>query len=267
MDESRRNFLKGAGCAALGLSAGIPLVKTALGSSVQETAGMTPTGRQWGMVIDIEKCRREDIRQACAEACHRVHNVPTISDPEEEVKWLWAEQYEHVFEDEVHPYKAPRVKETPVLILCNHCTKPSCVRVCPTQATWKRESDGIVMMDMHRCIGCRYCIAACPYGSRSFNWRDPRPFLKKDANGKFPSEYPTRSKGVVEKCNFCEERLRIGQEPACVEAARGIPGGEGALTFGDLSDPNSAVRRILEEKNTICRRVVLGTGPNVFYII
>jgi molybdopterin-containing oxidoreductase family iron-sulfur binding subunit len=157
--------------------------------------------------------------------------------------------------------------EAPILVLCNHCDNPPCVRVCPTQATWKREEDGIVMMDMHRCIGCRYCMAACPYGSRSFNWRDPRPFVETDSEGNFPSEFPTRTRGVVEKCNFCAERLRDGQLPACVEAANQVPGGEGSLTFGNLADAASEVNQVLSSQRTIARRVALGTGPNVFYIV
>jgi molybdopterin-containing oxidoreductase family iron-sulfur binding subunit len=139
------------------------------------------------------------------------------------------------------------------------------VRVCPTQATWKRESDGIVMMDMHRCIGCRYCMAACPYGSRSFNWRDPRPYVETDADGNFLSEFPTRTRGVVEKCNFCAERLRDGREPACVEAANRLA--EGALMFGDVSDPDSDISRVLQSQVTMNRRVNLGTGPNVYYLV
>jgi molybdopterin-containing oxidoreductase family iron-sulfur binding subunit len=123
------------------------------------------------------------------------------------------------------------------------------------------------MMDMHRCIGCRYCMAACPYGSRSFNWRDPRPFVATDADGDFYSEFPTRTRGVVEKCNFCAERIREGLAPACVEAADQVPGGEGALVFGNLSDPNSEVNRVLQSQPTISRRTSLGTGPNVFYIV
>ena len=123
------------------------------------------------------------------------------------------------------------------------------------------------MMDMHRCIGCRYCMAACPYGSRSFNWRDPREFVDTDAQGNFYSEYPTRTRGVVEKCNFCAERLRDGLLPACVEAANQVPGGEGALTFGNLADSGSEVNQILSSQRTITRRVALGTGPNVFYIV
>ena len=119
------------------------------------------------------------------------------------------------------------------------------------------------MMDMHRCIGCRYCIAACPYGSRSFNWRDARANVQGEINPK----YPTRNRGVVEKCSFCAERLRAGGEPACVEASRRVPGGEGALTFGDLSDPDSDVAKLLRENHTICRQLGLGTGPNVYYIV
>jgi Fe-S-cluster-containing dehydrogenase component len=267
MDESRRNFLKGAGCAALGLSCGFPLLRAALGASEPHAGGAAASLRQWGMVIDVQKCLRDDVRQACIAACNREHNIPTIPDPKQEIKWIWPDPYENVFPDQVHPHTPTSTKEMPILILCNHCTTPPCVRVCPTQATWKRKEDGIVMMDMHRCIGCRYCIAACPYGARSFNWQDPRPFIPRDANGKFPTEYPTRTKGVVEKCSFCEERIRDGRQPACVEAANSVPGGEGALTFGDLSQPDSNVNRVLRERNTMVRRVNMGTGPNVFYIV
>jgi molybdopterin-containing oxidoreductase family iron-sulfur binding subunit len=122
------------------------------------------------------------------------------------------------------------------------------------------------MMDMHRCIGCRYCIAACPYGARSFNWRDPRPFI---AEGDLNPTYPTRTKGVVEKCNFCAERLRAGQMPACVEAvnelAKSEPAAEKAIVFGEFSQPD--VRQALKENHTIRRRPGLGTEPNVFYIV
>jgi molybdopterin-containing oxidoreductase family iron-sulfur binding subunit len=91
--------------------------------------------------------------------------------------------------------------------------------------------------------------------------------VETDAEGDFPSEYPTRTRGVVEKCNFCAERLRDDEMPACVEAANQVPEGEGALIFGDLSDPESEVSRVLSSQRTISRRVGLGTGPNVFYIV
>jgi molybdopterin-containing oxidoreductase family iron-sulfur binding subunit len=279
MDRSRRSFLKKAGYLALGAGCGFPLLGAA-GRALQEAHGpQETTGKQWGMVVDVEKCLDEEVRRACSDACHREHNVPTIVDgegnslPEEEVKWIWPESYRHAFPDQTHQSTPESLAAAPVLVLCNHCTDPPCTRVCPTVATWKRESDGLVMMDMHRCIGCRYCIAACPYGARSFNWRDPR---ERDENGKLrhfggsgdlPSRYPARTKGVVEKCNFCAERLRHGLEPACVEAARSVPGGEDALVFGDVSDPDSEISGVLRERRTIGRRVGLGTRPNVFYIV
>jgi len=111
-------------------------------------------------------------------------------------------------------------------------------------------------MDYHRCIGCRYCMAACPYGARSFNWKDPRPFIKK-----IKEDFPTRTKGVVEKCSFCEERLAKGLKPACVEACT-----TKALTFGDLNEPNSQVRNLLASKPNIRRKAYLGTEPKVFYL-
>jgi Fe-S-cluster-containing dehydrogenase component len=126
-----------------------------------------------------------------------------------------------------------------------------------TKATFKR-ADGITMMDFHRCIGCRYCMAGCPYGARSFNWKDPRNFIKTELNMTFP----TRERGVVEKCNFCDERLGIGKIPACVEACK-----DGCLYFGDLQDPNSEVRKILASHFTIRRKPELGTDPSVYYII
>jgi molybdopterin-containing oxidoreductase family iron-sulfur binding subunit len=148
-----------------------------------------------------------------------------------------------------------KIKTLPFLLLCNHCNNPPCVRVCPTKATFRRD-DGIVMMDMHRCIGCRFCMAGCPYAARSFNWRDPRPFVK----DVFPG-YPTREIGVVEKCTFCAERLAQGLMPACVEASRG------ALVFGDLLDEKSKVRETLKKYFTIRRKTHLGTNPQVYYIV
>jgi [DsrC]-trisulfide reductase subunit O len=140
--------------------------------------------------------------------------------------------------------------------MCNHCTNPPCVRVCPTKATFKR-ADGIVMMDMHRCIGCRFCMAGCPFGARSFNFREPLPYIKAEN-----PDYPRRERGVVEKCTFCTERLAVGKLPACVEACK-----VGALTFGDLEDHNSPVRKLLASRFTIRRKPELGTGPNVYYIV
>jgi molybdopterin-containing oxidoreductase family iron-sulfur binding subunit len=262
--KSRRTFLKETAGAALGLSCGGSMLTAACEMPGHNIRG---SESQWALVIDMEKAESQEVRTACMEACIQAHNIPRISDPEEDIDWIWEEEYQHVFPDQVHDQLPAEVMEAPVLVLCNHCTNPPCVRVCPTQATWKRDEDGLVMMDMHRCIGCRYCMAACPYGSRSFNWKDPREFVATDSEGNFLAEYPTRTRGVVEKCNFCAERIREGLEPACVEAANEVPGGEGALVFGNLADPNSEVSRVLNSQRTITRRVGLGTGPNVYYIV
>lgn len=270
--RSRRQFLKEAG-AALGAGWALPVLPALAGcgeaAAIQghAGAGAAAAASRLAIVVDVEKCRSAPVREAVIEACHRTHNVPRVPDPSDEVKWVWSTEYAHAFPEQVHDRTPPELREAPVLVLCNHCESPPCVRVCPTQATWKRESDGLVMMDMHRCIGCRYCMAACPYGSRSFNWRDPRPFLETDAEGQLLSDYPTRSRGVVEKCTFCPERLREGLEPACVEAANAVEGGERALVFGDVGDPDSEVSRLLRERASRVRRPGLGTGPKVYYIV
>ena len=262
MDESRRDFLKRAGYTALGAGCALPLLGAADRIMEHGHGSGAATGSQLAMVIDVQKCLdTPGLMEVCSKACHEAHNVPRIPDEEEKIDWLWTEKYENAFPEQAHAFTADWLKGQQVPVLCNHCDNPACVRVCPTKATWKRESDGIVMMDMHRCIGCRYCMAACPYGSRSFNWSDPREYIEKDGNGNFASNFPTRGMGVVEKCNFCAERLRRGEEPACVEKS------EGAFAFGDLSDSQSDVCKLLREKHTICRRFGLGTGPNVYYIV
>ncbi|MBW2646552.1 MAG: 4Fe-4S dicluster domain-containing protein [Deltaproteobacteria bacterium] len=255
MENSRRKFLKVAGISVLGL--GVKPVIDAVasdGTTTYAPKSEALRGERWAMVVDTRKCKNDCTD--CITACHTIHNVPDIKNPKHEVKWLWTEKYEHAFPGMEHEYLSHDVENRPFMILCNHCEDPACVRVCPTKATFKRE-DGIVLMDMHRCIGCRFCMAACPFGARSFNWMDPRPFVK-DENEKFP----TRMKGVVEKCNFCAERLAEGLMPACVEACK-----EKALIFGDLEDPNSEVRKVLSSNYTIRRKPELGTKPMVYYIV
>ena len=212
------------------------------------------TGTRWAMAIDVAKCLKQENCTKCIAACNQAHNVPSIPDRRHEVRWIWKESFEHAFPDQEDQYSPLRA--APAMVLCNHCDDPPCVRVCPTQATWKRE-DGIVDMDWHRCIGCRYCMAACPYGSRSFNWMDPRPYIQNPN-----PEFPTRTKGVVEKCTFCPERLAAGRPPACVEACP-----EKALVFGDLADPRSPIRELLATRRHVRRRPELGTGPGVFYLL
>jgi molybdopterin-containing oxidoreductase family iron-sulfur binding subunit len=282
MSISRREFLKIASASALLGFGGISAFEILRPGQFEASQIMPdPKGmvaKRWAMVVDISRFRTEEDYKRCIEACHRIHNVPDVGNPKEEIKWIWKETYEHVFPGQEDEFLSEKIKDLPFLVLCNHCDNPPCVRVCPTKATFKRESDGIVMMDMHRCIGCRFCMAACPYGARSFNYRDPRPFIN-EANmlpydtvfiegqdrealiKKGHLSFPERMRGVVEKCTFCYERLAIGLKPACVEAS------QGGLIFGDLEDPNSEVRKVLSTRYSFRRKPELGTRPSVYYIL
>jgi Fe-S-cluster-containing dehydrogenase component len=259
MDLSRRKFLRAGGLVVLGLGGGLRLVTTRA-EAVSGKAKGAPSGTRWAMAIDTNRCAGRKSRggcNACADACHKIHNVPPIEGTKEEIKWIWEEPLKDVFHERVHEHTHEGLLNKPVMVMCNHCDNPPCVRVCPTQATWKRP-DGIVMMDQHRCIGCRYCMVGCPYGARSFNWSDPRKHLSDPT-----PDYPTRTKGVVEKCTFCAERLARGKMPSCVEACKAA-GGE-ALVFGDLSDPKSEISRIVSQTLTARRKEHLGTRPQVYY--
>jgi len=275
MSMDRRQFLKYSGIASI----------LGFGASVASAANLI-TGKQlfppqvdmnkeallakrWAMVVDMSKFKTDEDFQKTVTACHSIHNVPDFRTPggsvdrKFEIKWIWKAPYERTFPGQENQYMSEHLKDMPFLVLCNHCTNPPCVRVCPTKATYKLK-DGITMQDEHRCIGCRFCMAACPYGARSFNWIDPRRAANLDVSkgGKVNPEYPTRTRGVVEKCTFCTERLAVGKIPACVEAAP-----KGGLLFGDLEDPNSEVRKIVANQYTIRRKPDLGTSPAVYYVI
>jgi len=263
MAIKRRDFLKFGGLTLLGTAASSVLGDVvARGETTAQQYEPSPKqlkAKRWAIAIEVKKCKeaQKTCGFKCIEVCDYLHNIPQIPDKKKEVKWIWHDEFEHVFPEQgTNEYLVEHFKGVPFILLCNHCEHPPCVRVCPTRATFKRE-DGVVMMDFHRCIGCRFCMAACPYGARSFNWYDPRRFLKK-----VNPEYPTRTKGVVEKCLMCYERLADGKIPACVEACPAK-----ALHFGDLGDPNSEISKLLKERLVIRRKENLGTGPSVFYIV
>jgi Fe-S-cluster-containing hydrogenase components 1 len=255
---NRRDFLKVGALTAAGIGGAIvfgDIGDSGVQAGVIKDNSEALQAKHWAMVIDVDKFKTtEDIKRV-AQACHQYHNVPDIPDPDHEVKWIWPEDFEHTFTELENPYLNDKIKETHFPVLCNHCENPACVRACPTQATFKRD-DGIVAMDYHRCIGCRFCMAACPFGARSFNFIDPRSYIKN-----INQEIPTRTKGVVEKCTFCVERLEKGQSPLCAEASNG------GIVFGDLNDPNSDVRKLLTGNFAIRRKVELGTGPSIYYVI
>lgn len=286
MDKQRRKFLKIAGATALaGISAPAVVKLTsspahASSASKGEVAGhgeaashapvdshkaeghgapAEDQGVRLGLVVDMRKLYgHPELMEKAISACNKVHNIPKIDSKKSEIKWIWNTPFENAFPEHSSYHSSKITRENDFLVLCNHCDEPPCVRVCPTKATYVLETNGIVAMDYHRCIGCRFCMMGCPYGARSFNWFDPRPYVKE-----YNPDFPTRMRGVVEKCNFCGERLALGQEPACVEAVKEA----GAIVFGDLNDPNSEIRQILDKEPTIQRKPSLGTKPSVFYIV
>ena len=206
---------------------------------------------RWGMVIDLDKCSG---CQACVVACHAENNIAIIG-PEEAAKGRtihWIELIPYI--EGEYPHIKARLLPRP----CMHCDHPPCTKVCPVNATYINE-EGLVAQINHRCIGCRYCTTACPYTVKYFNWYEPQ--WPKEMKGSLNRDVSLRTKGVVEKCNFCEERLAVGLLPACVEACRE------RMAFGDLTDPGSEVRKLLEANFTIRRKPHLGTQPQVYYIV
>jgi Fe-S-cluster-containing dehydrogenase component len=142
---------------------------------------------------------------------------------------------------------------------CFQCANPPCVNVCPVKATWQ-EPDGIVVVDYDWCIGCRYCMAACPYWARRFNWGEPEvPAAEVNPNQHYLGNR-ARKKGVVEKCTYCIQRTRQGRLPACAEACP-----TGARVFGNLLDPNSEIRWVLENKRVFRLKEELLTEPRFWY--
>lgn len=163
-----------------------------------------------------------------------------------------------------HYYEPEKVPEKDAFyfpIQCHQCEKPPCVKVCPVRTTY-REPDGIVVIDYNWCIGCRMCMAACPYWARRFNWGDPNlPAQEMNPKTHYLGNRP-RMRGVVEKCTFCIQRTRKGRYPACAEVCP-----VGARKFGNLLDPESEVRKILERKKVFRLKADYNTYPKFFYFI
>jgi molybdopterin-containing oxidoreductase family iron-sulfur binding subunit len=155
----------------------------------------------------------------------------------------------------------PNVTMSYLPINCQHCDNAPCVKVCPVGALQKR-TDGIVFLDWNRCIGCRYCLVACPYGIPAFNWRPPVQSPPSSQVKIGAPEVPLRPVGVAEKCTFCFHRVDKGNlTPACIEVCPA-----GARFFGDLDDPTSQVSQIITAKPTMRLREELGTEPSVYYV-
>lgn len=242
----RRKFLR-TGCAVLAGSVcgfGAPSLLTAVSRSVPDGK---PEGAKvkWGMVIDLNKCLPDC--DECVTACRTENNVALVGDIRRDLYFIRKIKIKR-------EYPVSSVEKS-VLVLCNHCENPPCAQACPVKATYKRD-DGIVIVDHHRCIGCRYCMIACPYNARQFNYQENEEWPNKD-NIK-------ATHGVPQSCNFCEQRLRKNQMPACFEACR--KSGCNAIIFGNLNDPDSDIARLIANNSVRGIREDLGTKPKVFYI-
>lgn len=229
--------------------------------------------RRSAMVIDQNRCIG---CWTCAVGCKEINNEPlgfwwnrvlTVA-PEETGGETSAEVPEPATEAIDVPHGTwPDLEMAYLPVACQHCNEAPCVKVCPVQATFRRD-DGTVLVDYERCIGCRYCIAACPYGVRVFNWgsavQDPEFTVGYGKDYRHEGRLvftPDRPRGVVEKCTFCVERIDKSEVPFCVDVCP-----TGARVFGDLDDPASEVTRLVENEGAVQLLADLGTEPNVFYV-
>lgn len=205
--------------------------------------------KRLGMVIDLNRCIG---CWTCSVACKEENDVP-IGLYWLRILTIGGDQIDEpsgTFPDLSLAYQATN---------CFHCDNPPCVKACPVQATYKRE-DGIVAIDYGRCIGCRYCMVACPYNNRVFNWRKP---VQEPAPAvAVVGELAARPRGVVEKCTFCMHRVPKGYLPRCIIACP-----TGARSFGDLEDPASAVATMVRERPTYVVFPEKGTRPSVHYVL
>lgn len=205
-------------------------------------------GKKFVMVIDLAKCK--NLRK-CHDACEKMHFL----SPEKE----WLKVLKMQDNENAGPYWQPT--------LCFHCDEPPCVKVCPVDATYKR-SDGIVLVDNERCIGCRFCMVACPYTARVFDWSEPD-LAPEIANRPYSPETGIPAKrGTVSKCDFCPNMTRIGELPYCVPACP-----MGVLYFGDenedvVTNGDETVRlsKLLQERAGYRYMEDLGTKPRVYYL-
>jgi molybdopterin-containing oxidoreductase family iron-sulfur binding subunit len=216
-------------------------------------------GVTFAYALDISRCigcRR--CVYACVEENNQsrdpqIHWIKVLQmDKEHGVDFTHADPY-------YQPAEVPQEGHFYVPVACQQCRNAPCTKVCPTGATWT-EPDGIVVIDYDWCIGCRCCMAACPYGARRFNWRTPSiPSGEINPATHVLGNRP-RPRGVVEKCTFCIQRTRAGRYPACVEVCP-----VGARKFGNLLDPDSEIRYIIENKRVMVLKEDLNTMPKFFY--
>ena len=235
----RRAILRGAGgLFATLLAPGVTLY--AFGTQARASEGPVSSKVRWALLIDVGKCPPGC--DLCVAACRDENGLRGSDRPEADSQWIRKVS--------LRDARTGEVREVPVL--CQHCEKPACVDVCPTGASFKR-ADGIVLVDKHVCIGCRFCMMACPYKARSFVHQ---PLTDQKS-------WSPRGKGTAEACTFCVHRVDSGRLPACVETCAAKGGG--AMVFGDLNDPNSDVAKAVASHASSQIRSDLGLQPAVRY--
>ena len=199
-----------------------------------------------GMAIDLSRCVG---CHTCANACKMSNNVP--------MGLLWNRVLtdgSEVLDGAKGTY--PDLTRTYIPLACQHCENAACQKVCPTEAT-HRDEQGRTEIDYDKCIGCRYCMAACPYNARVFNWSEP------DYEPDFKYGYdavPQRGMGVMEKCTLCKERCDDGLDPMCVVCCP-----TSARIYGDLDDPKSDISKLIVERDVYVLLEAQGTRPQVYY--
>jgi Fe-S-cluster-containing dehydrogenase component len=252
-------------------TAGVTLARTtgARGQNQPAPSAAPRPAHRFGMAIDLDRCLR---CQACVVACAAENNVPPRgrADGAGERPIHWMDML-------ALPARAPATAllRGPVPVPCMHCDEPACVQVCPVGATY-RADDGVVAQIWDRCIGCRYCMIACPYSRRYYNWTAPA-WPGGDPSSVNP-DVAMRPAGVVEKCTLCDhriraryERARLGEEPVTDADLQRLPACAAtcpteAITFGDLADPQSAVSALARSPRAARLLENLGTGPKIFYL-
>ena len=239
-DLGRRRVM--AGAAALSTLTLVPgVVLMAPEPAAARKAGEAASNKvRWGLLIDVRNC--PDGCNACVTGCKEEHGWAAEDGSSTDVQWIRAVT--------VKDPKSGSTISAPVM--CQHCANPPCVDVCPTGASFKR-ADGIVLVDKHSCIGCRYCMVACPYDARSF--------VHEAVSGQKP--YSPRGEGTVESCTMCVHRVDEGRIPACVEACNKTE--NRAMLFGDLNDPESEIAKAVARLSTTRIREDLGTETGVYY--
>jgi molybdopterin-containing oxidoreductase family iron-sulfur binding subunit len=239
MDNNRRKLI-GVGVAAaagLAIAPGVTLLDLAHARPADQAADGS---KRWGLLVDTSKCATGCTD--CVSACHKENGIASSGRPETDAQWIRKIELKEI--------KSGRTHSLPMM--CQHCAEPPCVDVCPTGASFKR-ADGIVLVDRHICIGCRYCMMACPYKARSFVHEEHT-----DQNPDVP-----RGKGCVEGCTLCVHRIDKDQLPACVEACKAA--GHEAILFGDLNDPQSEIAKRIATYATKQVRADLNLNTGVRY--